>query len=92
MPTIEQQLSELKRAEFKKLLCIRCLVSGLPIKDSLQERENMKESLSTRDLICSKCYANENEHGHKKISRSIFDYYKRLVSAFEEYKNENRLG
>jgi hypothetical protein len=88
MTAIEKQLEELDETDLKKKICLRCLVSGYPIKSSLYDEKDMKPSPSTSDLICPDCSVLEDEKGHKKISRGELDYATRIIRAFEDYKNK----
>jgi hypothetical protein len=90
---IEKQLEELDETDLKKKICLRCLVSGYPIKGSLYDEKELKPSPSNGDLICPECSVLEAEQkGHKKISRGEFDYATRVIKAFEDYKTKKGLN
>jgi len=88
MVAIEKQLEELGESELlMKSLCIRCLASGLSIKNSLWDDKDLTPSPATNDSICPHCYDIEHEQGHKRMSRGEVNYAGRIMRAFEDYKN-----
>jgi hypothetical protein len=86
MTSMEQQVDELTIEELNGILCIRCLASGLPVKDALYDSSNMKPSRFTEGLICEKHYQAEEEGVYKKMPRDIFDYFSMIVRRFNERK------
>jgi hypothetical protein len=91
MSQIENQLKELDETELKKLLCLRCIVAGYSLRDSLYEEKEMVQSSATNELICHNCSTLESEHGYKKMSKGETSSAEKMRQAFEDYKKTKRL-
>jgi len=89
MISIQKIVEELDEEDLYKILCYRCISSGMRIENSLYSGfGEMITSEVTNDLICEHCYVVENEEGYEKMSDAEIHRVWGIIEKFEKYKKQ----
>jgi hypothetical protein len=78
----KRKYEELRNSE----LCYLCLVTGIPLSDSLHTIDFMVEGPHSSDMMCWHCYDTEEEFGHIKPDTEVATRVFEFIKQFDRYR------